>query len=244
MSKTKIIRTVKKTRRKPRQHVRHAHTRNGKLVKQTTVNKGVKYKPKPKTTNKKTTKPKAKPKKQVKKVEKDEAKEEFNEMLHQQIMENNKELRETVKKLYMVEKDEDRLQEKLLKIEEEIIDNEDYAKKIATPEGKNAFYKMRVGQRPAQGGAPFTQREAEEMRKRSIEASKETAKKYHEKAFPLRKKLLERKKQTNTLQGQRNGLKAHLAYLQSYKASVKKEKEDWVSKSEGDRHTVEDITLF
>ena len=243
MSQKKVIRTVIKTRRKPRQHIRHTHMRQGKPVKQSTVNKGVKYKPKTTKTKPKTAL-KKQVKKQVTKVEKDEAKEAFNDMLHQQIMENNKELRETVKKLYMVEKDEDRLQEKLEKIDEEIITIEDYAKKISTPEGKNAFYRNRVGQKPASGGTPFTQREVEEMRKRSIEDSKETAKKYHEKAFPIRKKLLERKKQTTTLQGQRNGLKAHLAYLQSYKASVKKEKDDWVSKSEGNKHEVENITLF
>ena len=47
VEKRKIIKKVEKQkRRKPREHVRHAHSRMGKPVKQSTVNKGVKYKPK------------------------------------------------------------------------------------------------------------------------------------------------------------------------------------------------------
>ena len=186
-------------------------------------------------------------KKQVTKVEKDKAKEAFNDMLHQQIMENNKELRETVKKLYMVEKDEDRLQDKLLKIKEGIIYNEALIKERTSPEGIKGWNDRLVGKIPlvTQGkGKPFTLEYAKKTRIENLRELSNDIEKYHEKAFPIRKKLLEREKQTNTLQGQRNGLKAHLAYLQSYKASVKKEKEDWVSKSEGNKHEVENITLF
>ena len=246
MSQKKVIRTVIKTRRKPRQHIRHTHMRQGKPVKQSTVNKGVKYKPKTTKTKPKTAL-KKQVKKQVTKVEKDKAKEAFNDMLHQQIMENNKELRETVKKLYMVEKDEDRLQDKLLKIKEGIIYNEALIKERTSPKGIKGWNDRLVGKIPlgTQGkGKPFTLEYAKKTRIENLRELSNDIEKYHEKAFPIRKKLLEREKQTNILQGQRNGLKAHLAYLQSYKASVKKEKEDWVSKSEGNKHEVENITLF